>query len=151
MEPQCHPEKSQARSETDLQAEQDEFFLSGSVACVKLVGDDNEFRNEFRNKIPSVTVLDEIFERPSDSIVKPPHPPTFKVPLKPTKIIKTPAKVAIEESVEDISVTLNKISHENEVKLAEMSVEEIDEMKRELFESVPESFLKKLLDKNSKI
>ena len=146
MEPQCHPEKSQAKSETDLQTEQDEFFLSGSATCVNLVGDNKEIRN----KSPSVAVLDEIFERPSNSVVKPPHPPTFKVPLKPTKIIKTLAAVATEESIEDISVTLNKISRENEVKLAGMSAEEIDEMKKELFESVPESFLDKLRDKNSR-
>lgn len=140
MEPQCHPEKSQARSETDLQAEQDEFFLSGSATCVKIVGGNSENRI----KSPSVVVLDEIIERQVNPVIK---PPTFKALLKPSKIIKPPVK---DETTEDIKVTLNKISHENEVKLAKMSAEEIEEMKRELFECVPESFLNKLRTKNSR-
>lgn len=141
MDPQCHPEMSQARSEIDLQAEQDEFFLSGSATCVKIIGSNNG------NKIksPSVAVLDEVIERKGDSSVI--KPPTFKAPLKPSKIIKPPVK---DEKTEDIKVTLSKISHENEVKLAKMSEEEIEEMKKELFECVPESFLNKLRTKNSR-
>ena len=37
-----------------------------------------------------------------------------------------------------------EISHENDEKLAKMSQEEIEKLKREIFESVPESFLNKL-------
>jgi hypothetical protein len=146
MEPQCHPEKSQARSESELKAEQDEFFLSGSANCVKLIGSNSENRN----KSPSVAVLEEVIERPSNSVVKPPLPPTFKAALKPAKIIKSQPTAAKEDHNEDIGVTLDEISHENEVKLSKMSVEEIEELKKEIFESVPESFLNKILNKNSR-
>lgn len=138
MEPQCHPEKSRARTETDLQAEQDEFFISGSANCVKLIS----ANSETCNKSPSVTVLDEVIERPScGSSVKAPQAPVPKAPLKPVKIIQKP-----EES-EDIKVTLTKISQENDAKLAGMSVEQIEELRDEVLESVPESFLEKLRNK----
>ena len=140
MEPKCHPEKSRARSETDLQAEQDEFFLYGSATCVKLVNQNSGNCN----KSPSIAVLDEIIERPTtNSAIK---PPTFKAPLKPVKIIKKEETGGTEE---DIRVTLNKISKENDEKLAAMSSEEIEEMKMEIFESVPESFLEKLRQKRA--
>ena len=144
MEPKCHPEKSRARSETDLQAEQDEFFLSGSATCVKLV---NGNSGGNCNKSPSIAVLDEIIERlTTNSVVKPPQPPTFKAALKPVKIIKKDETGGTEE---DIRITLNKISKENDEKLAAMSSEEIEEMKMEIFESVPESFLEKLRQKRA--
>lgn len=134
MEPQCHPEKSRARTETDLQAEQDEFFISGSATCVNLISRSGETCT----KSPSIAVLDEVIERPSGSTVKAPQAPVPKAPLKPTKILKNP-----QES-EDIKVTLDKISQENDAKLAGMSMEQIKELKAEILESVPESFLEKL-------
>lgn len=138
MEPQCHPERSRARTETDLQAEQDEFFISGSANCVKLLSN----RSETFNKSPSVAVLDEVIERPSGSTVKAPQAPVPKAALKPTKIaVKKP------EEPEDIKVTLDKISQENDAKLAGMSSEQIEELRNEVLESVPESFLEKLRNK----
>lgn len=144
MNPQCHPERSRAQSESDLQAEQDEFFLSGSVNSVKLVS--SESSDNVRScHTPSVPVLNDVIERSTGSI-KAPQPPVFKAPLKPAKIqIKSN-----EESIiysDDLDALKDKISHENDEKLSKMSAKEIEVLKSELFESVPESFLEKLRNK----
>ena len=65
----------------------------------------------------------------------------MKSPLKPFKIIKKAAEPTEMTTFDDLKM---EISHENDEKLAKMSQEEIEKLKREIFESVPESFLNKL-------
>ena len=147
MDPQCHPRGSQAKSENDLQSEQTEFFLSGSSSCVQLI---NSGEENFGKKFVAEAALGEVIERKG---AKPPQPPTIKSPLNPIKIKLNKSRINSTEPVEvepvehNVSVLKNEVSHENDEKLAKMSLKEIEKLRNEVFESVPESFLNKLRNK----
>lgn len=144
MEPQCHPIGSSAKTEADLQAEQDEFFLSGSQNCVQIVS--NEDKDVHNNNIkgrPSIQVLNEVFERPTDVAAKPPAPPVFKASTKPS-IIKPKPKLDSEPIVYGFEEMKAEIDRENEEKLAHLSQEEIESLREEVLDGIPESFLNKL-------
>lgn len=84
MEFQCHPGLSRAKTEDDLQAEQDEFLLSGSISSTKLIS--NEDENNVKKVVkPSVPVLQEVVERDGTFTIK---PPVMKAPLKPFKLTR---------------------------------------------------------------
>ena len=141
MDPQCHPELSKAVSEADLQAEQDEFFLSGAANSVTLKNTDS-FSNS-NSRLP--VVLDDVVERPINNHSAP-CAPIMRAAVKPT-LIARPSTISVQNSelvAADIDQLKEQVSHENDEKLAKMSVSQIEELKRELFESVPESFLNKL-------
>ena len=146
MDLQCHPIGSSAKTEADLQAEQDEFFLSGSQNCVQIVSnEDKEIRNKIKNikARPSIQVLNEVFERPTDVAAKPPVPPVFKAPTKPT-IIKSKPKLDSEPISNGFEEMKAEINRENEEKLAHLSQEEIESLREEVLDGIPESFLDKL-------
>ena len=137
-QPQCHPEKSRARTDQDLQAEQDEFFLSGAQTSVKLLSSDNK-ETKHHCYTPSLPVLSDVIE--NDQRIKPITAPVMKAPLKPIKLTRKVTESSIPSNLEDLK---REISTENDEKLAKMSAEEIEALKKELFENVPESFLDKL-------
>lgn len=135
-QPQCHPEKSQARTDQELQAEQDEFFLSGAQNSVNLVSSDSK-----KYTATSSPVLYDVIEKESH---KPATAPIMKEPLKPVKFTKKkPEPVSFEEPT-NFDELKRDISRENDEKLAKMSKEEIEALRNEILESVPESFLNSL-------
>ena len=84
-QPQCHPEKSRARTDQDLQAEQDEFFLSGAQTSVKMLSSDNK-ETKHHCYTPSLPVLSDVIE--NDQRIKPITAPVMKAPLKPIKLTR---------------------------------------------------------------
>ena len=54
-QPQCHPERSKAVTDQDLQVEQDEFFISGAQNSVKLMS--SKQKNSYT---PSLPVLSDV-------------------------------------------------------------------------------------------
>lgn len=141
-QPQCHPQLSKAANETDLQAEQDEFFLSGAVNSVKMISTASSKVGS--SYTPSVSVLQEVIER--DTSAAGIKPPSIKAPLKPSKIVFKKPTTKAEDNL-SLEALKSQVSRENEERLSKMSAEEIEELKRELFESVPESFINKMRNK----
>lgn len=141
-QPQCHPEKSRARTDQDLQAEQDEFFLSGAQTSVKLLSSDNK-ETKHHCYTPSLPVLSDVIE--NDQRIKPITAPVMKAPLKPIKLTRKVTEPSIPSNLtSNLDDLKREISTENDEKLAKMSAEEIEALKRELFENIPESLLDKL-------
>lgn len=140
QQPQCHPERSQARSDQELQVEQDDFFISGAQSCVTLVS--SETRKV--SHVPSIPVLNDVVERTGNMPVKPVMAPVIKSALKPIKLTKSNNEEKEETSLDTLETMKQEISLENDEKLAKMSQEELEILKKEIFESVPESFLNKL-------
>ena len=136
-QPQCHPEKSQAKTDQDLQAEQDEFFLSGAQNSVEIVSS-SSCSMKHNSYTPSLPVLSDVIE---NKCRKPVCAPIMKAPLQPVKFTKKAPETTQTTNVDDLK---REVSRENDEKLAKMSQEEIEALKNEIFESVPESFLCKL-------
>lgn len=142
MDPPCHPVASKARTEDEIAAEQDTFFLTGTSSCVQILG---KGRHDFKASMqPSIPVLNEVVERKTCD--KPVMLAPFKVPhtpLKPTIRVKP---MTVLRNEEDLSTEelMKVVSRENEEKLAKMSQEEIEELKKDILDSLPEAFLDKL-------
>lgn len=157
MDPQCHPKLSHSTAD-DLQAEQDEFFLSGGHSCVDCVS--SKPSDNYTCKSPSVAVLNDVFER--TEMVKEIKPPTMKPAPTLPRLFKKEKAVQVTDNdfttdnnnngdVNSCSDTLKlkeEVSLENDKRLAAMDSDELIALKEELFESIPESFLNKLRNKN---
>lgn len=139
-QPQCHPGKSQAQTDQELQAEQDEFFLSGAPTSVKLLS--SNINNYTTSSLP---VLGDVIEK--ECCLKPITAPTMKAPLKPVKFTKKAPEPVQTEEPTTFNELRRDISRENDDKLAKMSKEEIEALRNEILESVPESFLNSLKKK----
>ena len=135
MDPSCHPKLRVDSSEDALLEEQNDFYLTGAVPCVKVISRRPEGTEAATKSTLKPVLLDEIIERPvNKSTILPPKPRGAE--SKP--VIREPSTVLTGDFM---SAELQEISAENDRKLEAMKSEEIMALQEEIKQSLPEKYI----------